>query len=67
MERNQLEGRTKVVALDDGTFFIPIPDVFIQKLDLKEGDSVHINEIAIWQEHRETVGFTISKVEDESK
>jgi hypothetical protein len=67
MERIQLEGRTKVVALDDGTLFIPIPDEFIQKLGLKNGDAVYINEIEIWEDHREKVGFTISKVEDEPK
>ena len=67
MERNQLEGKTKVVSLDDGTFFIPIPEAFIQKLGLKEGDAVYINETEIWEDHREIVGFTISKVEDEPK
>jgi hypothetical protein len=66
MERNQIEGRTKIFALDDGTLFIPIPDEFIQKLNLKEGDAVYINEIEIWEDHRETAGFTISKVEDEA-
>lgn len=67
MERNQLEGRTKVVALDDGTLFIPIPDEFVQKLGLKEGDPVYINETEIWEDKGETSGFTISKVEDDQR
>lgn len=67
MVKSQLEGKTKVVALDDGTFFIPIPDEFIQKLKLKAGDAVYINETEIWEDHREISGFTISKVEDEQK
>jgi hypothetical protein len=65
MSTKQLEGLTKIVELPDGTLFIPIPDEFIQKLGLKEGDNLYINETEIWEDHRETVGFTISKVEDD--
>lgn len=57
----QIEARSKVVALDDGTFFIPIPDELVQKLGLKEGDEVYANEIEIWDD-RETSGLIISKV-----
>lgn len=65
MRNVQLEGRTKVVVLEDGTFFIPIPDEFVQKLGLKEGDEVEIAETEIWDNNQEAIGFTISKVEDD--
>lgn len=64
MRKEQLEGKTRVVAMENGDFFIPIPDEFIQRLGLADGDSVYINETEIWDNDREIVGFTISKVED---
>ena len=59
MSKVQIESRSKVVALDDGTFFIPIPDEIVNKLGLKEGDEVFINETKIC-DARETSGFTVS-------
>jgi hypothetical protein len=63
----QIESRSKIVALDDGTFFIPIPDEIVKKLGLKEGDEVFVNETEVWEDTRETSGFTVSKVEDDEK
>jgi hypothetical protein len=67
MSKVQIESRSKVVALDDGTFFIPIPDEIVKKLGLKEGDEVFVNETKVCEDTRETSGFVVSKVEDDEK
>jgi hypothetical protein len=63
----QIEAEIKIIQLDDGRLFLPIPDDFVKKLSLAEDDLVYIHETEIWDGIGDRVGFTISRVKDEAK
>jgi len=63
----QIEEQVKIIQLEDGKFFLPIPDNLVKKLSLKEGGVVYLHETEIWDEFGDRSGFTVSRVKNEEK